>query len=66
MLSPSASTFWTLGEAWVRVPVLSKTTVSAAARASRYLPPFTTTLHFDASFMALITAMGVDSFMAHE
>ncbi len=56
----------TLGVAQVSVPVLSKTTVSAAASASRYLPPRTVTPRREASSMALITAMGVESLMAHE
>ena len=56
----------TAGVALVSVPVLSKTTVSAAARASRYLPPRTVTPARTASSMALITAMGVESLMAHE
>ena len=56
----------TAGVALVRVPVLSKTTVSAAASASRYLPPRTVTPRREASSIALITASGVESLMAHE
>ena len=33
---------------WVRVPVLSKTTVSTLARSSKWLPPFTRMPHLEA------------------
>ena len=52
--------------AWVRVPVLSKTMVSASAAASRNLPPFTRMPLLPHSRMAERTAMGMESFSAQE
>src|SRR5699024_8598927 len=54
------------GQAWVRVPVLSKTMVSAAATASRNLPPLTVIWARPASRMAERTARGMASFSAQE
>ena len=56
----------TWGQAAVRVPVLSKTMVSASAKASRCLPPLTMIRWAEASRMAEMMAMGVDSLMAQE
>ena len=55
-----------MGVAWVRVPVLSKTTVSALAMFSRNLPPFTEIWYWALSRMADSTAMGIASFRAQE
>ena len=56
----------TRGQAAVRVPVLSNTMVSASAKASRYLPPLTIIRRAEASRMAEMMEMGVDSLMAQE
>ena len=58
--------FATRGQAWVRVPVLSKTMVSAFATASRNFPPLTVMCSRPASRMAEITARGMASFRAQE
>ena len=58
--------FATRGQAWVRVPVLSKTMVSAWATDSRNLPPFTVMCSRPASRMAESTAKGMASFRAQE
>ena len=50
----------------VRVPVLSKTIVSASAIASRYLPPFTVMSYILASRIADSTEIGIASFRAQE
>ena len=51
---------------WVRVPVLSKTIVFAAATASRKRPPLTETLCPLLSRIADSTAIGMESFSAQE
>ena len=56
----------TLGVARVRVPVLSKTMVSALDRASRYLPPLTVMWLAPHSRMADRTASGIESLRAQE
>ena len=56
----------TRGQAWVRVPVLSKTMVSAFATASRNLPPFTVMCSRPASRIAESTARGIANFSAQE
>ncbi len=63
---PKGITWATTGLAWVRVPVLSKTMVSALAMASRYLPPLTVAWQSLASRMADSTARGMASFRAQE
>ena len=60
------TTCTTCGVAWVRVPVLSNTMVSAFASASRYLPPFTVMWYSPHSLMAESTASGMESFSAQE
>ena len=52
------------GVAFVTVPVLSKTTVSTSANASRKRPPFTTTPRTVPSFMADKIAKGVANLKA--
>ena len=59
-------TLCTLGQAYVSVPVLSNTIVSALAIASINLPPFTVILSFPASLIAESTASGIESLSAHE
>jgi hypothetical protein len=54
------------GEAQVSVPVLSKTSVSAFDASSKNFPPFTMIPFSAASFIALKTAIGAASFIAHE
>ena len=54
------------GSAAVRVPVLSNTTVSARDASSRNFPPLTRMPCSAASFIALKTASGAASFIAHE
>ena len=66
LFSPKGMTFATRGQACVRVPVLSKTTVSAAATASRNFPPLTVTCAFPASRIAESTAKGIANFSAQE
>ena len=56
----------TVGSAFVKVPVLSKTIVSASAIASKYLPPLTTIWWSFASLIADKTEIGIASFNAHE
>ena len=56
----------TVGFAFVSVPVLSNTIVSASATASRYFPPFTVILYIPASRIAESTEIGIASFNAHE
>ena len=56
----------TLGQARVRVPVLSNTMVSARAMVSRNFPPFTVICSRPASRMADSTASGMASFKAQE
>ena len=56
----------TLGQAYVSVPVLSNTIVSALAIASMNLPPFTVILSLPASLIAESTASGIESLSAHE
>ena len=56
----------TLGQAYVSVPVLSNTIVSALAIASINLPPFTVILSLPASLIAESTARGMESLSAHE
>ena len=56
----------TVGCAFVSVPVLSKTIVSASATASRNLPPFTVILCWFASRIAERTEIGMASFNAQE
>jgi len=56
----------TVGQARVKVPVLSKTMVSAFAIASKYFPPFTVTWFPLASRIAERTASGIASFKAQE
>ena len=64
---PWKGTTWTtVGQARVRVPVLSKMMVSAWARASRNLPPLTVVWLPLASRMADSTARGMASFRAQE
>ena len=50
----------------MRVPVLSKMTVSASLTFSMYLPPFTVTRCRPASRMADRTLRGMESFRAQE
>ena len=64
--SVEGTIFATRGQAWVRVPVLSKTMVSAFATASRNLPPLTVMCSRPASRMAESTARGMASFRAQE
>ena len=56
----------TVGWAFVSVPVLSKTIVSASATASRYFPPFTVRWYLLASRIADSTEIGIASFIAQE
>ena len=64
---PLKGMIWaTWGQAWVRVPVLSKMMVSALAVASRNLPPLTVMCSRPASRMADMTAKGIASFKAQE
>ena len=55
-----------MGQALVRVPVLSKITVSARLKISMYLPPLTVILWQPASRMAERTLSGMESFRAQE
>ena len=66
MFPPKGTTSVTFGQAFVRVPVLSNTIVSAAAYASRYFPPLTAVPCSAASLIAEITEIGVESFIAQE
>ena len=61
-----ATTCSTQGVARVRVPVLSKTMVSAWEMASRNLPPFTVSRWRLASLMADRVATGMATSMAQE
>ena len=54
------------GSAFVNVPVLSKTTISAAAICSKNLPPFTVIPRREASCIADSTANGILSLSAQE
>ena len=54
------------GSALVKVPVLSKTIISAAAICSKNLPPLTVTPRLDASPIADKTDNGMDNFKAQE
>ena len=65
-MSLNTTTSATWGLAFVRVPVLSKIMVSAAATASIYLPPFTVIWQLPASRMAESTDRGIASFSAQE
>ena len=65
-LPVKSSTSSTRGQAAVNVPVLSNTIVSASAKASKYLPPFTMMRRLEASRMADMMEMGVDNLMAQE
>ena len=65
-ISLKDTTSTTVGCALVRVPVLSKTMVSASAIASRYLPPFTVMSYILASRIAERTEIGIASFKAQE
>ena len=65
-LSSKEITEVTTGSALVSVPVLSKTMVSAAATASKNLPPFTVIPFSEASLMADSTDTGMASFSAQE
>ena len=56
----------TVGLAFVSVPVLSNTIVSASAIASRNLPPLTVTSWAFASLIAESTDIGIASFKAQE
>ena len=60
------TTFTTVGSAFVSVPVLSNTIVSASAMLSKNFPPFTLTLRFLASLIADNTAIGIESFSAQQ
>ena len=60
------TTSTTVGCAFVRVPVLSNTIVSASATASRNLPPLTVILCAFASRIAARTEIGIASFSAQE
>jgi len=66
LLLSKETTSTTVGFAFVRVPVLSNTMVSASAIASRYLPPLTVTLCVPASRIADSTEIGIASFSAQE
>jgi len=59
-------TSFTVGFAFVSVPVLSNTMVSASATASRYFPPFTVIPFCPASRIAERTEIGIASFNAQE
>ena len=63
---PKGTTCATRGQAWVKVPVLSKTMVSARAAASRNLPPLTVIWSRPACRMAERTASGMASLSAQE
>ena len=56
----------TVGLAFVSVPVLSNTIVSASAIASRNLPPLTVMSWAFASLIAESTDIGIASFKAQE
>ena len=60
------TTSTTVGFAFVSVPVLSNTIVSASAAASKNLPPFTVILCTPASRIAERTEIGIASFNAQE
>ena len=64
--APNGMTFSRTGSAFVSVPVLSKTIVSASANASRYFPPLMVISQSAASRIAEITEIGVESLMAQE
>ena len=64
--SQKGTTIFRVGRAFVSVPVLSNTMVSASAMASRYLPPFTVIRWVPASRMADKTAIGMASLSAQE
>ena len=66
LFPPNGTTSATVGSAFVNVPVLSNTIVSASATASIYLPPFTVTLCWLASRIADNTEIGMASFNAQE
>ena len=65
-MPPNGTTSATVGSAFVSVPVLSNTIVSASATASIYLPPLTVTLCWLASRIADNTEIGIASFNAQE
>ena len=54
------------GSAFVRVPVLSNTIISACAICSKNLPPLTVIPRLDASCIAESTANGMDNLRAQE
>ena len=64
--SPKVIMSTTDGVACVSVPVLSNTTVSAVAVASRNLPPFTEMSYLLASLIAESIESGIDRFKAQE
>ena len=57
---------WNTGSAFVKVPVLSKTIISASAMRSKNLPPLTVIPRLLASCIADNTANGMDNFNAQE
>ena len=66
-LSPlNEYTYFTVGAALVSVPVLSNTIVSAAATASKNLPPFTVISFCPACLIADNTVIGIASLSAQE
>ena len=64
--SVKTTTSFTVGLAFVRVPVLSNTMVEASDTASMYLPPLTVICSAPASRIADSTVMGMDSLSAQE